>query len=328
MKLPQVIVVVVLLFVAFSLISLSFYLQYHGKYLLEDTLKIALNRDVTVGSLSIHFPLGVSIRELIIAGSNTAKGENVLEAKKINVQLELRGLFNKKIKVKEIILINPHVFIEKNLKPGSLERSAAIKSNSEEPVAKKQDGGVSQEVKTPKSLEVYIEKMYVRNGVIEYNDSVSEKNIFFTLKDFYLKSGNLYFPLRASQVFFDFQAIVTKANGPLAGSKAKGKGWIDIVNKDMEAMLELFESDGQAGLTANFISKKNDMFVQGDISVDNFSIGFDPNDSSNNNVSEKVLGALLSMGVQVGAHYSFETKMDDIRLNNIALTGKVGIGEK
>ncbi|MBU0468155.1 MAG: AsmA family protein [Candidatus Omnitrophica bacterium] len=328
MKLLKVTVVIVLLFIVFSLISISFYLQYHGKYLLEDTLKISLNRDVNVGYMSIHFPLGVSIQDFIISGSKTPKSKNILEVKKINVQLELLGLFNKQIKVNEIILINPHIFIEKNMKLVGADRSTDKKKDVEVLLKQEKVVSTAKEAEDLKPIEIYIEKMYVRNGVVEYNDNVSDKNIFFTLNDFYLKSGNLYFPFRASQISFDFQANVTKANGPLSGSKAKGKGWVDIVNKDMEAMLELFESDGRAGLTANFVSKNNDMLVQGDINVDKFSLGVNKNNSSMNSVADQVFGALLSMGVEVGAHYSFKTKMDDIRVNNIALTGKIGIGEK
>ena len=328
MKFLKVIVVIVLLFIVFSLISVSFYLKYHGKYLLEDTLRIALNRDVSVGSISIKFPLGVSIRDLKVLGSSFSKGKNSFEVNKINVRLEFWEIFDKKIKIKELVLIDPYIFIEKKAK-STIKAKASDNKKDVQGEAKNEEADIRiEEKKEIKPLQIYAERMYIRNGVVEYIDSVSDKKIDFILNEFYLKLGNLYVPFKPSQISFDFRAIVAKANGPLLGSRAKGKGWIDIVKKDMEAQLELLEADGHAGLTANFVSKNNDMVVQGDINVDNFLLGLNETNLGENNIADKVFGALLSMGVEVGAHYSFRTKMDDIRINSVALTGRVGIVER
>lgn len=327
MKFPKAIVVIVLLFIVFSLISISFYLKYHGKYLLEDFLKISLDRNVAVGDLSIHFPLGVSIHDLKVSGSKISEGKNAFEVKKINVKFELMDILKKKIIIKEIVLVNPYIFIDKPVKKIIKESYPANSVVVEGQGSEEKAVIGSEEKKVAKPMEVYVEQMFVRKGIVEYIDSVSGNNISFTLKDFDLTLGELYIPFRSSKVSFDFRAIVAKANGPLLGSKAKGKGWIDIAKKDMEANLELLESDGQAGLTANFVSKNNDMSVQGDINVENFSLDFDKNDPGKNNVSDKVFASILSMGVEVGAHYSFKTKMDDFRVGNITLTGKVGINE-
>jgi len=166
-----------------------------------------------------------------------------------------------------------------------------------------------------------ISKLQIRKGSVEYFKSLDYK-FAFSLENVFLTAEDIIFPLKPVHTNFHLTGILDKDKFPLSGSRVEGAGWIDLIQKDMSSRFKVLEKDDRAGLTANIVSKNNQMRVEGDIQVRNLS--FTPEtETQEESVQNMIFGALSSMGVAIGAKYSFETKMDDFKISNISFSGNV-----
>ncbi len=95
----------------------------------------------------------------------------------------------------------------------------------------------------------------------------------------------------------------------------------------MDGQLRILEKSGRAGLNARLVSKNNLMRVKGDLQLSRFLTSVKKETSRESKKSESVdkiiFGALSSLNVDIGAKFSFETKMDDFRLSKVAFSGNV-----
>ena len=104
----------------------------------------------------------------------------------------------------------------------------------------------------------------------------------------------------------------------------EASGWVDILKRDREAKIEVVEANGTVGLTADVVSKNNDMDVAGEIKMQNLLQGVDKEASSDEStVNDLVLNALSSAGVEIGANFAFKTEMDNFRVGQISFSGNV-----
>jgi hypothetical protein len=162
----------------------------------------------------------------------------------------------------------------------------------------------------------------VKRGRIHYVNRLTEKGVSFNLEDVQLKTGRLVFPVEPNQCKFHLSARLIKEGNPLSGSHVKSSGWIDAVKKDMEAAVEVIEEDGAVGMTANAVSRNNEMDVSGEIKLKNFLQGLkDKSSSESSTVNDLILNALTSAGVEIGAKFSFKTNMDNFQLRQVSFSG-------
>lgn len=187
----------------------------------------------------------------------------------------------------------------------------------------------------PSSLftqKVRIQQLAVRNGRFQYAQELNGSDFSFRLEEISLEAENIALPLEPMKTPFHFWGRFIKEGNPLSGSKVDGSGWADFVTKDMEGKLQIVGVDGRAALTADVASHNNDMTVQGDLKVSGLplgggSLGAGKDSAGTSAVGNLISGVLSSMGVEIGAKFSFKTKMDDFQINDISFSGNVATSD-
>ena len=169
-----------------------------------------------------------------------------------------------------------------------------------------------------------VTRVIVNDGTYSYTGR-GENPLRFRVEDIRLEAGNILIPLASVHTDFKFWGRLAQEKNPLSGSRVESSGWVDWAKKDMEGTLQVVDPGGHAGLTARAVSKNNDMTVNGDLKMTSLPSVTRSTDATA--INELISGVLSSAGVEIGAKFSFKTKMDDLQISNIAFSGKVIAGE-
>jgi len=309
-------------------VSASAYVKLYGKNLIEKALQDALSRDVVIENISYRFPLNLRAQGIRIA--HLIEGKKFLEVQDISAQLSLDTIFQRKLIFNSVICNKPVVVIEKiemsQDTPLPLIRryGIVIPPEQSESSGVNYASEISQDQNENKQKGVSIKHLVFKQGRFQYANSSINKDFSFAMEDVYLKAENLVFPARSGQTKFNIVGRLIKEGNPLSGSSVEAHGWVDIVQRDMEAKVEVVEADGSVGMTAEATSKNNDMEVKGEIKFQNFLMGSDRGDPSDTSaVNNLISGALSSAGVKIGLQFSFKTKMDDFDPKRVSFSGSV-----
>ncbi|MBI5024807.1 MAG: hypothetical protein HZC18_07425 [Candidatus Omnitrophica bacterium] len=168
-----------------------------------------------------------------------------------------------------------------------------------------------------------VTRVVVNGGVYSYIGR-GENPMRFRVEDIHLAAGELLIPLSPVHTNFKFDGHLAQERNPLSGSRVESSGWVDWVKKDMEGTLRVVDPSGHAGLTAQAVSRNNDMTVTGDLKMTSLPAVTRSTDAAA--INELISGVLSAAGVEIGARFSFKTKMDDLQISNIAFSGKVIAG--
>jgi len=327
MKLLKRLLISLTIFLFLFFVCASMYVHFYGKKYIEGALQKAFNRDVAIENISFQLPLSLRAKNITIA--HVIEGKKFFEVQDIIARLSINAIFRRQLVFDLVELIKPVVSIEKSvvaLKPSDLPmRGHDIKispdqSNSEVTNAASGDNG-NQNKKT----EIFIKQLILRQGRFQYANSSINKDFSFAMEDVDLTAEHLMFPVKAGRTQFNVLGRLVKKGNPLSGSSVEGHGWVDIVQRDMEVSVKVVEADGSAGMTAEAISKNNDMEVKGEIKFQNILMGSDRDDSTEAStvVNNLISSALSSAGVEIGAKFSFKTKMDDFHPEQVSFSGNV-----
>ncbi len=169
-----------------------------------------------------------------------------------------------------------------------------------------------------------ITRLVVTGGTYSYVGH-GENPLRFRVENIRLEAGDLLIPMASVHTNFKFQGRLAQEKNPLSGSRVESSGWVDWVKKDMEGTLQVVDPSGHAGLTAQAVAKNNDMTVTGDLKMSGLPSVASSKDAMA--VNELISGVLSAAGVEIGAKFSFKTKMDDLQISNVAFSGKVIAGE-
>lgn len=169
-----------------------------------------------------------------------------------------------------------------------------------------------------------VTRVIVNGGTYSYTGH-GENPLRFHVEDIRLEAGDILIPLSPVHTNFKFWGRLAQEKNPLSGSRVESSGWVDWVKKDMEGTLQVVDPSGHAGLTAQAVAENNDMTVTGDLKMTSLPSVAQSKDAAV--VNELISGVLSAAGVEIGAKFSFKTKMDDLQISNIAFSGKVIAGE-
>ena len=314
------------LFVLFF-IAASIYVRIYGKSFVEGALNTALKRNVVLGVISYHFPLGFQARNIHIARS--LQGGEFLKIKKIVVQLSPDAVFQGRLAFDSVILVEPSVVIEGKKIPEESKKEQAPRQGVIIPPAddlsvEDDPRAVAEIPDKSKQTEISVGRLIVQRGRLQYIEGLTEKGFSFNLEDVQLKAGQLVFPLKSGRSEFSMSARLVKEGNPLSGSNVRAVGWMDALKRDMEAKVEIVEANGTIGLTAKAVSENNNMEVTGEIKTQNLLQGVDQQVSLDaSSVNDLILNALSSAGVEIGAKFAFKTQMDNFRVGQVSFSGNV-----
>jgi len=311
-------------------ISASVYVHYYGKILIEEALQNTLNRKVTLEKISYYFPLSLKARNIHI--SKSLQGGEFFKAQDITAQLSSDTFYQRRLIFDSVTLIKPLVIIEKKKASKgkgvfdelTRRHGIVVLPNESGADSANNSSNVQNSQSKDKPNQVSIKKLILKQGKFQYTNSSIDKDFSFALEDTYLKVQHLDFPIKPGMTDFTITGRLIKKGNPLSGSSVEGHGWIDIIQRNMEVNVEVIEADGSIGMTAQVISKNNDMNVKGEIKFQNIMMGANQNNSSDGSpVNALISNVLSSSGVEIGAKFSFKTKMDDFRPEQVAFSGNV-----
>jgi len=328
MKLLKRIFILFAILLILFFVSVSMYVKFYGKSFIEETLQNALNRDVAIEKVSYYFPLNLRAQNIRIA--HLIEGKKFFEAEEINAKISISGVFQGRLAFDSVVFIKPVVMIEKiatlqdtREKPIRRYGVTAPPKQSDSTVvngASDVDGNQNKN----KQTRVSIEHLVFSQGRFQYTNSSINKNFSFAMEDVYLYARHLVFPFEVGRTKFKISGRLIKEGNPLSGSSVEGHGWVDIVKRDMEARIEVVEADGSVGMTAEAVSKNNDMEVKGEIKFQNILMGASKEDPSDTTTVNNLISSVLSSaGVEIGANFSFKTKMDNFRPEQVSFSGSV-----
>lgn len=321
----------VLVFIVLVIAAVSVYVKFYGQDKIEEVLKRALERDVAFGSISYAFPRGLKAEDVRIAHS--LDGGKFFEAQDIVAQFSYRALAQGRLIFESVTLVKPLVVIEKNVESETsaetAQRRYGVVIPPQAPAEESADSqspreGISNPPVPSKSTDVTIERLRLKQGRFQYTNSTIDKDFSFALEDVYLQADQLSFPLSAERTDFTVIGRLVKKGNPLSGSSVQAGGWVNVVGRDMEAKVEIIESDGSVGMSAVGVSRNNDMNVNGEIQFDNLVTGAGPSENAQESPANAlIMNALTSAGVKIGAKFAFKTKMDDFRPEQVSFSGNV-----
>ena len=308
------------IFIGFILLILlvgilsTIYLKLYGKKAIVAALRSSFKTTVDIDDVYYHFPLGVTAYNISV--------NNTFKAQAVSAQINFDSILSKKLSLRNLILIRPEVIVHQTKHESPSDAAQNQPASAPAPTT-----NFPEEVKSKTinhSVPVYIKKIVIENGQIKYSNEDENNNFKFQLENVQLRADHFVYPFTSMQTDFQLSGRLAKDKSPLSGGLVKSSGWVNVAARDMEATLEVKEVDQKGGLWANLFSRANRMTVQGDLKVKNLMMKSSKHpDSQMASLNDVVSGMLSSMGLEIGAKFSFETKMDQFELNNVSFTGNV-----
>ncbi len=321
MEIIKKIFLIFFLLIVFVYVTLSIYIHYNGKDLIEERLSAALQKEVHVGKARILFPLGLRFDNVQI--------QDVLTAKVLRIHLGLPIFFGGHFNIAKLKLTEPVFFITYtttrkilwgNIVEGDPLTATAPSIVPQESLPALKDSP-SPPVKIKVSQGIIIDYLEVKNGKLKIMDQV-HKNLI-DVGQINLKAMEITLPPRNMKTKFDFAAFIMSENAPFAGQKVEARGMVNVIARNMDATIKMIDPSGTAGLSAHFKSVNNDMIVKGKINVGRFVSGIKTKDSKESSLEGFLANALESSGMEIGVNFSCQTKMDDFNCDKIGMSGNV-----
>ena len=307
-----------------SYIAAYGYVRWYGQAIIKKVFLYTLKKDVTLGNICYQFPLGIHADEVVMDDS--------LKAKAIDVQLQFISIFFQKAYFSSIRLIEPVINIEKIEEVRDVLNkeitSEALPPTNDQALAPPPNF-VKADVKKPFGLK--IKHLLLQNGQVHYSrhlpDSAKEKMLIggstfsFTFKDVFLQIDDLVFPLISEPMNFQVKGILAENSLAFSEYSVESLGWIDFFGRNMDGSVKVRGEDGQMNLMADLTSQNNHMKVQGDLKLKTRAKEqVKENGLPGMNVSK---AAMPSLGIDLKAKFSFETKMDDFEISHVPFSGSM-----
>ena len=164
--------------------------------------------------------------------------------------------------------------------------------------------------------------MVVENGNLQiFEKSEEGEKLLFSLNDIQLKVRKAVIPpVRSSKTSIDLTALISGFDGRCNKDKVKLFGWADFFQKDMVAKLQVGGMQGQAGFLADLTSVDNDMMIQGQMSLAFYE---EPSNEKPDSFEDFFVKALKTSKTQVALDFRFQTKMDDLQVGEVSLSGSL-----
>lgn len=295
------------------------YLQLHGERLAEEHLSRVFKRPVHVGRARVQLPFGLSLYDFEIEG--------VLKSRAVDIQLRLPLVFDKQLLVSRFTLVEPFIFVARDKEakftlpiPDGSAPSIQTPPQSE-PAVGETPSAVFKNKKSSPIQGVFIDRLQIQKGKIQYVDESLEKDYKIRLEDLDLKAADVSYPVKSVKSRCRFAVVILGEDIAFSGSKVQGDGWVNLAEKDMNAKVEALQPNAEQWLTVNLVSEKNDMTVEGKVDIN--QITKTNHDTKDISLQDYVFGALQSSGLQVGLGFKFQTKMDAFKVDKVSLFGDV-----
>ncbi|MCK9603213.1 MAG: DUF748 domain-containing protein [Candidatus Omnitrophica bacterium] len=200
-----VLAVILVLFFALSIV-----VSLHGKKFIESRIEQSLKMKVSLGKISLGFPLSVNIKNLELG--------NIFKADVVSFSPNLLGLMAGKVVLDGVTITRPLI---------NLEQSPEGKLNLPQ---------IAQKGKQPP---VFLTGLTINNGKLIFTDKkISAEGYKTILEGINLKVSKVMLPPTSLNTRFNLSANFLSPDGKALGS-IDTNGWIDFRPKNMDAIFQI-----------------------------------------------------------------------------------------
>lgn len=284
------------------------YLFCNGRQLISQQLQTLSGRPTTLESFRLFWPPALELGGVQIKG--------MLSCVRVRLEFDQEALLKRKVAVTFLELDRPVFFLERTPE-AELVFAPFVGDESSSPAAKPllpvPVSGVSS----------VAGKLLVREGEIRLHDQQGAGE--WILSGVNAQAFN--WPLASADVKTDFSlsASLVQMDLPFLGSFVKGRGWINLFRKDMDAMLQTVDDNGHESLDVHLLAQANDLAVSGKVRLN----GKQQKQSSGAKagpVENVVLSLLEASETEIEADISFTTRLDRFEVGPVKFKGKVKTG--
>ncbi len=330
------------------------FFQTKGKQIVIDKLSEAFERRVDIGSVRVLYPLGISIKNLIVDGYGSVK--------EVSIGLGVLHLLDNDLKFSSVIFHEPQIVLhrlkDKTIIIGDVPPEVPVTLAPEIPAAPEVPDQKTepsqpaipapaepQKAESKKTLPLSIDKLVIKNGTVSFFDHSAAEEFQVLVRDIDLDVRHLSLVAQSTKTQFDLNAKVVIPKTQTPAGEIISRGWLNLARKDMKGEFQIKDLDGRAftpfygsiiksdftnllaDLTMDLESKNNDMTVKGKLQVKDFSIDLKKeNDSGSFSTEELILGSLQSMAKGMAIEFNFKTKMDSFKMDSVSFSGNIFSG--
>ena len=286
MKQLRILIICLCLCFALFLLFTDTYIRFFAHQHITSILQKHIAKDITIDHITYAFPFGLSLRNIDIPAKGTIE--------ELRVFITPQSLFSQNKKVSSVDVIQPQFRIhyhdlKKNL---PLSSPKASSSNTSE-----------------QNTFVSIQQINILNGTIQSTQHTLQSvqghidDITFPFQD-----EQIDFTLRGQYLFNQMTAVLQM------------HGWMNWTAKDMHAKMTLVQKDLPAEMNADLEARSNDLNVSGKLTT---SAHF-----QHPLIKDAILKTFLENendieDAQVQTHFSFQTQLDQPRLQKLKFYGDV-----
>ncbi|MFH1360459.1 MAG: DUF748 domain-containing protein [Candidatus Omnitrophota bacterium] len=339
--------ILILLFGLF--VGLAYYVGANGKEILTDQLNKALNVPVSLGDVRFSLPFNLRVRDISIEGYG--------KAKEANIGLGPLYLFKKELYFPYVYLSEPTVIIQRTQikteesSPAEPTTEGSTTEPQQSPVqplptAKETAPVKTSESKSRSAINIYVRKLIIRDGQVDFIDRSGEKNLSYTAKEINVRVRRFSYPFRAFVTEFDVDAKVVSSDQKKTQGVIESHGWVNLGKKDMQTTVAIKDLDSElfsryysgendsgfkgmmVNLSANLVSKNNDMTVQGQLRLKTAPAAEkEENAQDSFSIEDYIVQGLRSIGAEIASDFHFKTKMDDFKIEKMSFQGAIVQGD-
>ena len=283
------------------------YLYFNARRIFNEQVSALTECQVRARIVRAVFPAGLLVQDLSIDG--------LLTCERARVTLDWASLLSRHIRVRTLELDTPVLVWEKTLSkpagaPTANDLQAAVPSG-----------------RSSWRTSVILTQALIHNGVLKVvvKDDAGHESAVHVIDHIELRADNVPLTPRPQRTEFFIRCSLAKLNLPFVGHLLKIQGALNWAARDMDAQAQTIGDDGRVGLDVKLVSRQNDMVVMGTIKF----AGDQPPEATGSKggmIENVTLSALLSTRTDVQAGFSFKTKMDDLRVEKIHMSGLVTTG--
>lgn len=289
------------------------YVRVIGKPLLENVLSVVLERPTTFRSVRMALPYDIVIEGLSVP--------QVVDVKRVILRMTSFSFSDRQLIVKRVRLQEPVLTIRSN--PGAGFQwgdGTAIKISPEPAAASAPPAPIpTQNPFSLKGQAFLIRTFEVERGTVRVLNKTSSGEGITDFQDLMLKMTDLSYPLRSYQTRFELTARIKNDGIPFSEGQLEGKGWLDLVRKNMDGSFRMARSEGSLVLSADVRSRNNEMTVTGQLDIQ--QIGHVLPGGAEALTLPEALGQAMQVGLK--GQYSFQTRMDDFKIGQVKIQGVV-----
>lgn len=346
-------IVLIILVVIVILLAAGYIFNAYGKDFVQVRLSAILNVPVSIGSIGIG-PFGLEVKDLSASGYGDVKEAHLGWA-----------LFNmRKLHFSTLSLFEPYLVIQKTQdgkiifgdRPANIARQEVPQNSSSAQAQAVSDAGADSKKdvsRAPKIADIKtepkknnrsyaIDRLIIKGGRINFRDYVDTREVLVNLNNIQLKASKIVFPYQSQDTTFNLAVSVAGPDGKSSGGQIEGRGWVNLVGKNMKAEFSLRDLDGRIflpyyqkslkrdlengfmNLAVNMESKNNDMTVKCRLTIKGLRFkSVESADADSFSVEDLLLSGLQAVGKEFSVDFNFKTKMDDFKVASIPFAGSI-----